>query len=39
VVWVNGMGDQVGLESLDGRSIWGSPLPGHPARSSPPVGN
>ena len=33
VVWVSGMGDQVGLVSLDGRSIWGNPLPGRPVHS------
>jgi hypothetical protein len=28
VVWVSGMGDQVGLVSLDERSIWGKPSAG-----------
>jgi hypothetical protein len=37
VVWVSGMGDQVGLESVDGHSIWGSPLPGRPVHSGATV--
>jgi hypothetical protein len=39
VVWVSGLGDQVGLETLDGRSIWGNPLPGRPLRSTAPAAN
>ncbi len=37
VVWVSGMGDQVGLVSLDERSIWGNPLPGRPVHSGATV--
>ena len=39
VVWISGLGDQVGLESIDGRSIWGNPLPGRPVHRSAPLGN
>jgi len=37
VVWVSGMGDQVGLVSLDERSIWGNPLPGRPVHGGATV--